>query len=222
MNVPGLIFLILFGVVSLVHLFFCYKENEKLRAITKPFCLLMLIIAAIILVPSKPLIYVGAILGLIGDIFMLFKHNKICFAFGTFVFLGGHFLYIAQAILSLSYQINYIAYIVVPIALVALAFLIYPLTKKMCGILALPGNFYMMILLTGLAFGIMLAVDNTAKPLPGILMAIGYASFFISDTILSITTFAKDVKRRDFYIMLSYLLGEFLIVFGLLAVTILA
>ena len=43
-----LILLIVFAVVSLIHLIFCALEMEKVRKITKPFCLAVLLIASIV------------------------------------------------------------------------------------------------------------------------------------------------------------------------------
>lgn len=47
------------------------------------------------------------------------------------------------------------------------------------------------------------------------LAVIGAAVFIVSDIILARTLFKKDTKRRDFYIMTTYLLGQGLIVLGL-------
>ena len=53
-----------------------------------------------------------------------------------------------------------------------------------------------------------------------IYIIIGYFLFILSDTLLVNSTFIKDFKKRDFYIMATYLCAEFLIVFGLLLNTI--
>lgn len=48
-----------------------------------------------------------------------------------------------------------------------------------------------------------------------ILIFIGVIIFILSDSILSFTTFILDIKRRDFYIMLTYLIAQSLIAINL-------
>ncbi len=48
-----------------------------------------------------------------------------------------------------------------------------------------------------------------------ILGVIGGISFLASDMILTKSFFIKDFKRRDYYIMLFYLLGQALILIGI-------
>ena len=46
-------------------------------------------------------------------------------------------------------------------------------------------------------------------------MTVGALLFIVSDTLLSFTIFRHDIKRKDFYIMLSYLLAELGVLFGM-------
>ena len=103
-------------------------------------------------------------------------------------------------------------------------FALYPFNKKLAGIATLAGNFYIPFLFVLLALSIFFGIklDQAGQSsLPGTLIAVGYGMFIISDITLILTTFVKDIRRRDFPIMLTYLLGEFGIVFGLLSVIIL-
>jgi len=216
MKIASLVFLILFGVISLVHLYFCYKENEKYRAATKPLCLLFLALAAVFYAPREPLIYIGAIMGMIGDIFLLRKKNKFAFFIGMIFFIIGHILYFAAIVKGLTVELPWYTYLIIVGGLLLIGVVALPATKKLAGVTtAYVGNIYMAILLLQLGFGIALAVTNEAHVLSGILFACGYLSFFTSDTILTLTTFVKDVKRRDLYIMFFYLLAEALIVSSL-------
>ena len=216
MNIPALVFVILFGVTSLVHLFFCYKESEKLRKISKCFCLLFLSIAAILFAPDKPLIYVGALCGMVGDYFMINKQKLSFLITAMILFFAGHVLYCIQGVQLLSYQLPYYAYIIAGGFILICLFALYPITGKMAGKAGFGGNVYLSFLIVALSLGIMIAVDRPSNPLPGILFAVGYLLFFISDSMIAITTYVKDVKRRDFYIMITYLLAQFFIIFGLL------
>ena len=53
-----------------------------------------------------------------------------------------------------------------------------------------------------------------------LLVALGYALFIVSDTMLIIKDFIREFKRDDFYVMGTYLLAEISIVFGFLLVLI--
>ena len=223
MKTVFIILLAVFGAYSLLHLFFCFTENEKLRKITKPFCLIILGIAAIFAASTHPLIYIGAFLGAIGDYFLINKTNIRWFLIGTGFFILGHGCYYAQALIYLheicAIVVPYWVYIIVFVTLIVATFALYPVTKSLAGKATLAGNFYMPFLLVLLATGIFFAIFLDQKglsPLPGIFMAAGYLLFFVSDCTLIFTTYIKDIKRRDFPIMLTYLLGEFGIVFGLI------
>ena len=223
-----IILLAIFGAWSIMHLVFCFIENEKLRKITKPICLLLLGIAAAVAAPKYPLIYIGAFLGAIGDVLLINKSKLTFFLAGTAVFICGHGCYFAQIMMHLSTYGGFVfpwwAYLIVFGTLLVLTFALYPFDKKLAGIATLAGNFYMPFLVVLIASGVFLAIKmNQAgnNPLAGILISIGYLMFITSDATLIYTTFVKDIKRRDFPIMITYLLGEFGIVFGLLSVIIL-
>lgn len=225
MSIAAIVLFAVFGAYSIAHLVFCFLEKEKLRKITKPFCLVLLGIAALVAKPDLPLIYIGAFLGAIGDIFLINKKKMLFFLTGTFFFISGHGCYFAQIMMHLANLAGVVlpfwAYIILFASLLILTFALYPLDKKLAGIATLAGNFYMPFLVVLLISGIFLAIK--VNPCwAGISVAAGYILFFGSDATLIYTTFVKDVRRRDFYIMLTYLLGEFGIVFGLLSATIFA
>lgn len=217
-----IILLAIFGIYCVMHLVFCFLEKEKLRKWTKPFCMVLLGIAALVAAPAHPLIYIGAFLGAIGDVLLINKSNLKFFLAGTAVFITGHILYYIQIILlfnSIGITVPWWIFLIVFGTLVVLTFALYPLDKKLAGIATLAGNFYMPFLVVLLATGIFFAVFSNKAGLniwPGIIFALGYFFFFISDSTLVYTTYVKDIKRRDFPIMITYLLGEFGIVFALL------
>ena len=67
MFITGCVFLGIFALFSGTHLFFCYVENEKLRKITKTFCLALLSIASFFFLYDHPFIYLGALMGMIKE-----------------------------------------------------------------------------------------------------------------------------------------------------------
>ena len=181
MNIPGLVFLIIFGVVSLIHLFFCYKENELYRRITKTFCVLFLGVAAVCFMPTQPIVYIATFLGVVGDFFLIWKKNKLFFSIGTAAFIGGHVLYLIKMISLLSYQIPWYGYLIFALILACGAIFgikVFTVEKPP---MAAVGGMYMSLLLCCLACGIMVAVDTNTKPITGIFLACGYLLFFISD-----------------------------------------
>ena len=210
-----LTFLILFGVLSIVQLVFCFMEKDLPRMITKPFCMVALGIFVTLMVPNTPLIYTGIYLAAVGDIFLLWPKKRINFILGTLSFIAGHICYFVFICKSLSYSIHPAVYISLAVVLTILIFALYPLTIRVTrGIIALLGNLYFPLLLIMLAFGILLTVDNPNHWI-GLLVVFGYVLFILSDLILSYTTYVKHVQRKDFYIMLTYLVAEFLIATGL-------
>lgn len=225
MNYYTLAFLIGFVIYMIIHLIFCFAEKEDYRKKSKPFCLLFLICASVsaaIVTGNYYLLIVaaGSFFGELGDVFLIWKKNKTLFVIGTLSFILGHFCYLAYLLYALSIDhvdVPLPATIVIAVVLVILVIGLYPFTRKLAGRSALLGNFYMPFLVVMEAASVFALVSlNWYWPL--ILMSIGYILFLFSDTFLIYTTFIKDKKRRDFWIMLTYLLAEILIVVGLIMI----
>ena len=210
------IFFYLFLVSCVVELVFAFLEKEKYRVIAKPFPMLFLGLCAIFTKTGTGyiLLYVAIFSGMIGDILLTLKHKgQLAFVIGAVFFLIGHVCYILQ-MLSFVYGRNdswILALILLPILYVIL---VYP-CKKMVNNWALgfAGALYLGALLTDIVAGSILIYNGY---LSAIMIVIGGVSFFSSDIYLSKTQFIKHDKREDFYIMLTYLLGQALIVMGIL------
>jgi len=207
-----------FLAVSVVNLICGYHEWEKPRRLTKPFCLLFLALSAVCLRPTEPLIYVGAFLGMIGDIFLLYKRNRVMLVFGGVSFLTGHLCYIAAMLLLMGRagQLNWPVWGYMLLVLLVLELLMIPsiyfLTKKSKPF-TLIGVFYSSILISVALIALQGMCWGWEKWFG--LIFCGGLSFIVSDLTLTTTLFRHDLKRRDFWIMLTYLLGEVLIVCGL-------
>lgn len=201
------VFISLFYLLMVLHLFFCFKEKEKLRRVTKPFLMLLFSISMIFYVPKYPLVYISSIFCMIGDILMLYKKNYLCFAFGAFAFAIHHTLNFIQVKSHLSYTLPWYFYFVMLIlfGLMVLAGYLFTSHKKH-GMLAYGFSFFHVSMLL---MSILVICDK--KYLYGSLMLSGYILCIVSDLILDYTTHKKDIKRRDFYIMLTYLAGEILL-----------
>lgn len=219
-NKIAVAFLIGYGVFSIIHLIFAFLVNERLRKITKPFCMLFLMVAAIIALPNYPLIYIGAFLGLAGDVFLIRQDKNLCFFVGTISFALGHICYASQIIIYLSksgIDVPWFFYVAVGVFLFAMVIGLYPFTKKLAGKAALIGNFYIPLLFVMLGLGIWTIV-SVVPNYGGVMITLGYGLFIFSDLFLVLSKFKFHIYRKDFYIMLSYLSAQVLIVVGLLLI----
>lgn len=218
MLIPIIILLGLFVGVSILHLYFCWQENDKARKITKPFALLLLIPAIILMVPNYPLIWLFPTLSLLGDIVLIFKKKGLrFFVLGFVFFFSGHICNLIQLtyfLFNSNTTIPVIAYIVFAVALIIIIIFIFPMTKKFAGNLALLANVYMPTLVFIGVFSLLVTAAY-ANSYQGLLVSLGYIFFVFSDAFLLYSSFIKDVKRHDFYIMSTYLIAELLITLGL-------
>ncbi len=218
-KVVFIVFIALFGVVSLAHLVFSFVENEIARKFTKPFCLVFLAVAVIFASPKEFLVYLGLIFGLIGDIALIWKRNKLCFILGLLAFMIGHFLYLTESLIIIfAYEnldsIWWAFYALVFLGFIGVLFLpMKRFTKKNRG-------FVLACSLYGSSLGINLitAISGIAFGYPKyfVLVSVGYFLFIVSDITLSYTIFKKEIKRRDFFIMITYLVAQLLICLGFL------
>ena len=216
----GFFFLLAFVLISLQHIYYCYKEWEAKRKLTKTLCVPALAIAAVFLAPMRWQIYVGAIVGAIGDYFLLKKHFVKFLALGMLFFFLGHIFYINEAMSILveigllevkNIQIWAIVYFVAAYAIFfTIAFII---TKKKW-LMSLAGGLYCVSLLTETTVGLVGVL--LGQPLFFIFLLLGGLVFLMSDSMLVYSHFFKPIPREHFPIMITYLLGEVLIVVGLI------
>ncbi len=214
-----LVFSILFGLTSLINIVCGFFEFEKIRRLSKPFCLIFLGIAAFIAAPAYFLIYIGCFFGAIGDFFLLYKNKRLCLISGLSSFLIGHFCYIANTIMMVAELgvLEWWAYLVMFVIYFAFMLItagpIWGLTKH-SKLFTISGTIYCSTLLS--------VIGTSALGLYFIgvhwylFVLLGSILFFSSDVILTSTMFRHDFPRRDFYIMLTYLLGQAGIVYGII------
>lgn len=200
-------------IVYLLQFIFAFLEMDKTRKAIKPFCLIGLMITVYFLGCRNILLFLALGFGLIGDIFLIFPKKKICFILGIVTFYINHILYIVLFSQLLSYPIK--PWIIIGLIVFGLLFplLTYKLSSSISKDFALPGGIYFYALFIECLFATLLLMDS--KSGYAIMILFGNISFIISDTILSLTNFVIKVKRKDFYIMTTYLLAQTLISIGL-------
>lgn len=211
--IPAYIFFGLFVVAAIVQLFFAFIENQKLRRREKFLCMLMLGIATVIAFPNEPLIYVGAFLGMIGDILVLRTKT---FTFGSVSFLLGHFCYIFEALWKVvgfeNLEIWHPFLIIGTFVVIFVGmFLACKFKTKHTKFDCIAQSLYFAVQVTYIPVFIISMVTVGSFMY---LCLIGACLFIISDGILIKNHFGKKWKRYDFYIMLTYLLAEALIIVG--------
>jgi len=207
------IFLGLFFCATILQLCFAFVENQKLRRTEKFLCMLTLGCAAIFAFPNHPLIYIGAFLGMLGDLFVLRKKT---FNLGAVAFFLGHVIYIFECLYMIVGEdkirwfhqlIFLLTYIVVALAM----FGICKRNKNRSTTNIIAQCLYFSILAVYIPV-FSFAVAKVGSYL--FLSLIGCVMFIISDVILVITHLGRKFKRYDFYIMLTYLIAQLLIISG--------
>ena len=182
--IPTIVLLGLFAVAAVVHLYFCKTEQEKARKISKPFAMIFLVPAIMLLVPEYPLIWMFPLLSLLGDVFLIFKKKHMgYFAAGSVMFFLGHLCNLIQLTIFLfesDTTIPFIAYFIFAISLVLIIRFIFPLTKRFAGKLALLANVYMPILVFIGIFSLLVTAAY-ANSYQGLLVTLGYIFFVLSD-----------------------------------------
>lgn len=210
------IYISVFSLLSLLELIFAFLEKESPRKIIKPFLLLTLAIYTILLVPEHYFLIIGVFFGMLGDICFIFKNQKRFIYLGLFTFMANHIFYLVDMIVTFHSQFSTMTVVLFSVIYSLFFFVCLFLVRKILKIewpMTVIGSFYMVFLFLDFGFQILLYTLGYSYCLLGIF---GGILFIISDSLLSFTLFIKDIKRRDFYIMFTYLLAQALILSGLL------
>ncbi len=211
------VFLAIFILSSIIHLYASMCKMVKLRAITKPFLLLSLLGWYVLSVAEPRAIVIAALItSWLGDVLLIPKGVK-WFSIGGMSFLLSHICFIV------AYCVN-IDFGVIPIWAILLAAAVYiTITMIVFGRLKahlpeklfLPMMFYLLVNGTMNCFALYQLIS-----IPCIATAvsfIGAVLFFASDSSLFFVRFKKDgLLKTHFIVMLTYILGEFLIIQGLI------
>ena len=215
------IFLIGFLIVAVVDLFAVLKENKKLEYIAKP--LLMPILALYFIfgtftIGTDWLIGLALLFGCSGDFFLMLENKEKWFMFGMIGFLIGHIFYIIAFLLSVGENLmNFPLWgLILILPVVLILYLMFPKIKDHMGELKIPVYVYMTaILFMHFTSILRLGVFDIFCPC-FFLVYIGSLLFISSDSMIAIDKFKEDMEIPNFYIMLTYILGQFLIVQGIL------
>lgn len=206
----GSVFLLLCA----VHLTACRLKLNTLRGITKPFLMLTLAFwyldAAI---EPRVLIFAALILGMIGDIFLLFTENPYLMKGGMAAFGLGHICYIVSFIKDIGHSDPVVLVCTIAGYGILAAILYHSFRKIMPKAMIPPSAAYILLIFLMSASALL---RFASEPSAGrFLAAAGSFLFILSDTLLTALLFKPDTKQGNFSVMLTYILAQALIAAGM-------
>ena len=215
------LFLAAFLVLSALHLYASYLDDRKQRAKTKPFLLIALVLFYIF--ASKhpsPLLIAALLFSWLGDVLLIPKGHK-WFIAGGVAFMFGHLFFILAYTRNISFS-GQPWLLIIPFALVLLgiALKIIMMVKETTPKVMVPAMYFYLI--CNSLMNVFALMQMCTRHTAGSVAAFaGALLFFISDCTLFLVRYYKKpeiVYKKHFTVMLTYLLGELLIVLGVLAV----
>ena len=211
------LFLAIFIFAVAIHLYASLKKDKKLRNITKPFILLALLGFYIFAAENvRTYIILALLFSWLGDVLLIPKGVK-WFTAGGIAFMLGHLFFILGYSEDIDFgSISILAVIILALLFIGtVCFVFFNLKPHLPKLLFYPMFLY--LLLNG-AMNCFAIFRLISMPCLGTLITcIGAILFFISDTSLFFVRFKKDGRlQTHFLVMLTYSLGELLIIIGLL------
>ena len=206
--------------VSAVHLIFSWKDDPKIRAMTKPFLLFFLLIYYLLAASSIRIVTVIALFtSWIGDLLLIHKGHA-WFTAGGISFLISHLFFIFSYVDSVVINSHYLIIPFIALGYFAVGFLIMKSVKNNTPRqMVIPMFLYLVTNSTMNVFAMMQLLSR--KNIGALVAYCGAFLFFISDCTLFLVRYHKNrniVPKKHFGVMLTYLLGEFLIVQGLILI----
>lgn len=212
------VFLGLLAGFTAAHLYYSWKDEKKGRAVTKPFLLIMILLYYIVSAETVLLWLVFALVtSWLGDVLLIPQGTK-WFISGGFSFFVSHFLFMAVYFTRIDFK-------AVPwIPTILLAAVYFAIAAKIIKMLHDTTPKEMRIAMYGYlianssmnAFAFMQMMTNMSAG--SVVAYIGAVLFFISDCSLFLVRYYDKpvVFKKHFTVMLTYVLGEFLITQGVL------
>lgn len=217
MKINARIFLNAYLVVAIVHIFSLTGENYTLQSASKialmPCLLLYILFEQKWKITTIVFLIAALLFSWAGDIALLFAlKNELNFIAGLAAFLLAHFAYI---ITFRNYRNKAMtgklkAYYYLPV--IAYALFLYSLIYKGLNEMKLPVLIYSIVLA---AMG-MAALSRYKKTdsYSFIFVTAGALFFILSDSIIALNKFRSSVANASIYIMLTYIIAQYLIVTG--------
>ena len=208
----------------MIHLlgeYFSERGKERsilIRYITKPLLIPILIVFYVIANPSiNWWIVVALIGGFLGDVFLMIpdsEKKKFWLKIGLISFLLGHIFYIVAFILTAQNFNHYqwwSVFLAIPFVIGAL--IAHPRMTKHTGDMTIAVTAYIIVIaLMGISTTFLLGFGTV---IGFVLLYIGAWAFAISDILNGIGKFINDFKYERVITMFTYVLGQLLLVLGM-------
>ena len=211
------VFLAVFILSTVVHLYASLRQDTRMRNISKPFILLSLLGFYVLGARSVSMaIVLALIFSWIGDVLLIPKGIK-WFTAGGIAFMVSHAFFIAGYCRDIVFSKIPVLLIVLLAVFftVLVAYIFSKLKPYLPKALFYPMFLYLLINGAMNCFAHFRCVSNPTAAT--ITTAVGAALFFVSDCTLFFVRFNKNGRlKTHFLVMLTYSIGEFLIVLGLL------
>lgn len=220
-DVRNLFAVLPFAAVSVLHLIYCFHRKDKKADFTK-FALMPLLIIAFcvwcfylkININVLLIITAALIFSWLGDVFLVFDAKKIYFILGVLSFAASQILYSVSSIIFLfAFEFPVFQFAaVLCIYLFFAGFTIFRLRRGLKNLIFIVSFYAALISIMSLSF---ITLAFAAPSAQTICSAAGSLCFVTSDSLLSLSVFAGKGGRIRFFVMLTYLLAQFLIVLGI-------
>lgn len=219
---PAMILLGLFAAAALLHLCACWLCEQKpwkvVQTVTKPLLMLSLLIFYLLAAPSVSTVTACAIgLGLLGDVALQIPQKpqqQWGFLCGLGFFLAGHVCYIISFIRKIPVWPPQWMLLLPGMILFVIGAAAFLSLWKGLGAMRVPAAVYMLVILTMAYFA--LIHGYTVHSIAGYGAMLGGILFVTSDYLLARDGFCQRIPRASFWIMLTYIAAQCLIVFGLI------
>lgn len=205
---------IVFIVAFIVNLYADRNNIQKLKVLTKPLLVPLIILFYLTsAVQINWFIVTALFFGFLGDVSLLGGSKKIFFAIGLFAFLVGHLLYTLAFLQSIQYfgvVPSWFFIVLIPYILYGCAILriLRPNLKEML----VPVVIYMCVILI-MSFTSTCRIWN-GFTLQFIFPFIGSLFFIVSDSVLAYNSFNVPSENYETLIMFTYIFAQILIVAG--------
>jgi uncharacterized membrane protein YhhN len=213
------IFFKIYIVFSIVYLIVLFRGNENLDLFLKPALIPLLGFGVYFhrKFPSRKILLIGLLFSWIGDVILLFADiAEIYFILGLVCFLIAHLSYCVLFNKQISGEIKFNRFLFAFGSLLIAGYLIGMVSFLMpkLGDLKVPVIVYAAVISTMVLFAFN---GYLIWKKPGALYVfLGAAVFVLSDSILAINKFYTPIERSSFFIMLTYLVAQYLIVMGII------
>lgn len=209
MNPTAFLVLTLTMVVAALDWAAVASDRRRAEYVLKPLTMVGLIGVAATLDTVHPAAQVAVILALLlsmaGDILLMLP--KDLFVAGLAAFLGGHLAYVvAMWVIGAWGGGLLFGFVTVLLAVATVGLRILRAARDQDPLLTLPVTLYL---------GVISLMVVSAFGTGAIVVVLGAALFYVSDAVLGWTRFVADARRGRFVVMVTYHLGQALLVLGI-------